>query len=549
MIRETKLGIVVACSFLALVGVVLASKLREDSPPKKRTQTIAAQSASLSTRPSREPIKKPDRPPVEINQPTRKRSWFQKLFDEQALTLDKKMVVQIPPPPPPGSSTTDVPPPSPGPSTDPLPPPVLPGGKIEITPPAPPKVTPPKVTPPKVTPPKVDLPKVELPKVTPPKVTPPKVEPPKVEPPKVTPPKVEPPKVTPPPPGAPPPPGSSLPDTPKLPKVKLPSVPPTPPTPPAPVTPKTPVAKPEKKKPVVKPAVRKPEVKKGTPTGGAPTVNNIKLVPPPTPTPTPPSVKVEPPKVTPTPRLPKVKMSQPLPPPGGSETEVTPPPPLGGDRIKPVPSTPIPPSPPAPPPSEVQPEPPKLSPTPIRKSEPPRTFPGESEASQPGGTRLNPSRLPVKETPVVVTFTEREYVCKTGDTYASIAKKEYMTDKYAEALRLYNRYDALVPRDRAPRDATLREGDLIVIPDLTALEARYSRFIAGYRPLPTTRSVRKTSTRSRNYLVSRAGQTMREIAREQLGDSERWREIRDLNPQYAPNYEIPGGQSVRLPLR
>src|SRR5262249_61742544 len=33
MTRETKVGIVVSCSFVGLVGVVIASKLRDDLPP------------------------------------------------------------------------------------------------------------------------------------------------------------------------------------------------------------------------------------------------------------------------------------------------------------------------------------------------------------------------------------------------------------------------------------------------------------------------------------------------------------------------------------
>src|SRR5947209_13536095 len=42
MTRETKVGIVVSCSFVSLVGVVIASKLREGPPPPEPPASTAA---------------------------------------------------------------------------------------------------------------------------------------------------------------------------------------------------------------------------------------------------------------------------------------------------------------------------------------------------------------------------------------------------------------------------------------------------------------------------------------------------------------------------
>ena len=38
MLRETKVGIVVSCSFLGLLGVVVSTKLREPAPTEKRSE-------------------------------------------------------------------------------------------------------------------------------------------------------------------------------------------------------------------------------------------------------------------------------------------------------------------------------------------------------------------------------------------------------------------------------------------------------------------------------------------------------------------------------
>lgn len=172
----------------------------------------------------------------------------------------------------------------------------------------------------------------------------------------------------------------------------------------------------------------------------------------------------------------------------------------------------------------------------------------ETALTRPG---VNPRALPVKSTPHVITFNELEHTCKEGETYASISKEKYLTEKYSEALRLYNLYDALVDANRSPRGGQLRKGDLLIIPDLSALEARYARHIPGYQPLPEKAfNANKTSSnQTASYTVRGKGEMMREIARNQLGNGNRWQEISKLNPGYDPAYEIPGGTRILLPTK
>lgn len=47
----------------------------------------------------------------------------------------------------------------------------------------------------------------------------------------------------------------------------------------------------------------------------------------------------------------------------------------------------------------------------------------------------------------------------------------------------------------------------------------------------------------------KSGDTLRRIAERELGDSDRWREIKALNPQITNTKNIPAGSSIRLPAK
>jgi hypothetical protein len=160
----------------------------------------------------------------------------------------------------------------------------------------------------------------------------------------------------------------------------------------------------------------------------------------------------------------------------------------------------------------------------------------------------------------VESFDEETCRPRQDDTFASISKRYYQSDKYAQALLLFNREH---PRaaEGVRRDPPDLAGQAIYIPPIHILEKRHGNAIEGYTPPPsnptpvgreTLRSVATPSSRpetanSTTYQVSPNGETMMEIARTKLGNGDRWREIQQINPGWRPDYPIPGGTTLRLP--
>lgn len=543
MTRETKVGIVISCSFLALIGVVIASRWRDQSTtnPTPDNQTVKASPVAFPSKPFEGTWKqKKKESPADIGRPTRsnKQNYWTRLFKDEPIQVADSTL----PPPPPGGA--------------PLPPPVNFENSDEKKKPTPE---------PKNNEKKKASPESGIPPVPPPVTD---IDTPPVPPPPVT--DIDTPPI--------PTPGDVIPLPPEKKEVKEPTKP--------------------KKVETIKTSNKKEKEKKKDPTVTIPEASGLKLIPAPEPDPvserktapipsippapegTLPATPPMPPVVSPsevlpkpkpeektTPKPPTIEVKPPVPaivPPSPPEPTVAPPSPP--EPVKPmsvdVKTTPVPSVPSAPPP-----------PTNVRNEipKPPVSVGSEEEAKitappPPGAMessalprrrdlpkRLNPGQLPVQKTPFVITFNEEEYVCKGGESYESLSKDKYLTQKYAEALKLYNRHDALVDPQKAPRGTTLQKGDVVIIPDLGALEARYARFIEGYTPLPNVTARRddikseRTANSTVSYIVQGNGETMREIARKMLGDGERWVEISKLNPAFRPSYQVPGGSNLRLP--
>src|SRR5262249_44618752 len=124
--------------------------------------------------------------------------------------------------------------------------------------------------------------------------------------------------------------------------------------------------------------------------------------------------------------------------------------------------------------------------------------------------------------------------------------------KYAQALQLFNRNDSLLTD--MGRDNELKQGQTISLPPAHILEKRYSHVIADptqVRPGTPADPSRKISVATTpptvSYQVAASGETMREIARKQLGNGERWNEIARLNPSHRPEYQVPAGTVLPLP--
>jgi hypothetical protein len=197
-------------------------------------------------------------------------------------------------------------------------------------------------------------------------------------------------------------------------------------------------------------------------------------------------------------------------------------------------------------------------------SETPRGAPrvGEPPRATAPAIAVPASRIPAKPAaagPRVESYDEETYRPRPDDTFASISKRFYQSDKYAQALLLFNREH---PRagDGIRRDPPTLSGQAVYIPPIGVLERRHADVIPNIEPAPTAPSpvgrdvprgdgapsaAGRAATRA--YQVAAGGETMLQIARTQLGNSDRWREIDKLNPGWKAEFPIPAGTTLILP--
>jgi nucleoid-associated protein YgaU len=158
----------------------------------------------------------------------------------------------------------------------------------------------------------------------------------------------------------------------------------------------------------------------------------------------------------------------------------------------------------------------------------------------------------------VESYDEETYQCASNDSFRSISLAYYHTDKYEKALQLFNRNHPLAA-DPLKQDAVaLQAGLSVYIPPKRILDKYYvnssatstqglglqerSVSIQATQPPPVAATVSE-----RTYRVKNTGEMFREIARNTLGDPERWAEIYRLNPKFDPAEPIPSGTDLRIP--
>jgi nucleoid-associated protein YgaU len=170
---------------------------------------------------------------------------------------------------------------------------------------------------------------------------------------------------------------------------------------------------------------------------------------------------------------------------------------------------------------------------------------------------------PALTTPVVESFTEETCHCRPGDTWESISREKYHTPRYAQALFLFNRDHPLAGDGLQNPD--LKVGQAVYVPPISILERRYPTAVEAPPPLPAAGTVPAAPTglaapaagaaggpggtapsAVKAYRVRPDGEYLREIARRTLGDSERWREIWELNGRGDPQ-QAPASAVLRLP--
>jgi hypothetical protein len=214
--------------------------------------------------------------------------------------------------------------------------------------------------------------------------------------------------------------------------------------------------------------------------------------------------------------------------------------------------------------------PPNSFPDPIG-SKPPVSSPPISVALAAGQGNNN-------SLPQVKQYDVTAYNIKPEDrSFADISQKVYGSDKYAQALVLFNREDnPQAPEGIRQEPPQLRPGTAINFPPKEILENRYAKYIASPAPAGPTNPVSVLGSPTpltaptpgnpntvaapppgtnvwtepgggKSYRVGNNGEHIYEIARSVLGDGGRWAEIYRLNPTVNPQFPIPAGTVLKLP--
>jgi nucleoid-associated protein YgaU len=177
-------------------------------------------------------------------------------------------------------------------------------------------------------------------------------------------------------------------------------------------------------------------------------------------------------------------------------------------------------------------------------------------SDKPAGTTVAPPTIPTNSptmggsTPPVAPLAAHEYVVQKGDSLALIARR---------ALGKESRWSEITALNPGLTPKNLKVGSKIVMPADT---------LAAADPLPQTpaptakKSVapmkekekaapldeplsKKAVAAAGGYKVQK-GDTFKAIARRELGDEGRWKDIAALNPGVSPS-KLAVGQSLRLP--
>lgn len=515
--RETKAGLIVAGSFVCLVGVVLFARLRSGDLDSS-DQLVQKETPHKS---EAEPA-----PPVPEPPGSGSGSELVRVHDPNSLQLAKASTVTAGntpgaiAPPPPGPSWNPVqdavqPPPENVPAPDhsrtvaetlpgarqpePVPPPSLPPGQGLLSPasgtgesPAPPLPTMPAVQPPAPPSPMGLVPAAESGTGLPSAPAAPPIEPPSVPAPSLTPP-------------------GDPPAVPKMPSEPMPMSPPkvepVPPSAPPVMPPDPPPAQPAREAPA-KPApltpptaVAESTLPDRTGAGGL--------------APAPPSAEASRLQST-------VPENKPVPP-RAIPPEASP---LEQPRAsgEPLPRTP----------ARVAEENRGLSTLlPVKSSNQP--------ASSPAG-EVPPGFEPIRRE-TVQTWEEDIYTWQVGDSFAAVSRRFYEgSDLYAQVLLEYNRKHAMAPTGLRGNPPTVQPGQKIFIPPVFVLEKQYAAFLPRNPALPVASSTARPGDRT--YRVEDNGELLFDIAKK---TQTRWEDIYLLNKGHRPERPIPGGTVLRLP--
>jgi hypothetical protein len=186
-----------------------------------------------------------------------------------------------------------------------------------------------------------------------------------------------------------------------------------------------------------------------------------------------------------------------------------------------------------------------------------------------------PARADAGRLPEVKSYTTnvRADVCQPGDTsFAALSQRFYGTDQYAAALQAFNREHLHAHPALKQDPPQLQPGVPVFAPPTSLLGQMYPSLAqanTSRSALPPVRisaptplvqaagsssgtgvriNASQTADATRSYRVPAQGQMILEIAQQTLRDANRWPEIYRLNPNVQPQFPIPGGTEIRLPV-
>jgi hypothetical protein len=191
--------------------------------------------------------------------------------------------------------------------------------------------------------------------------------------------------------------------------------------------------------------------------------------------------------------------------------------------------------------------------------------PNLDRVTQPNANQPNTAPARPTPQPQIDSYDEEWYTAQTSDTFTTLSQKFYSDAKYAQALQQYN-------FDRTGLDA-IRSGSTVRVPPVRVLERKHPAAIPGFtqttavaanpanskpvnRPaamgLPQSVGDPATFPSPRpdmgsEYTVRNAPKTLRDIAKETMGTSDKWNLIFRLNRWVNPDEPIPVDTKLRMP--
>lgn len=158
---------------------------------------------------------------------------------------------------------------------------------------------------------------------------------------------------------------------------------------------------------------------------------------------------------------------------------------------------------------------------------------------------VKPTEPPAVERPPATSFDVDIHYAKAADSYEAISREYYSDTRYAAALQAYNRnrpLQANTPIDVPP---------LHVVRKYLQSTAPQGNPGASANPRPDAEwgpaSTPVRTVGDKTYRVPQGGMSLVSIAKDVLGNEQRWRELYDLNPQVTDPGLVPAGTEIKLP--